>query len=390
LLKNNFIKRPNINITLVVGAFLFVILKIILNVSEPSYDYDLIGYIASAKSIENKDKTIVFNETINELENNLPKNIYNNWFSQKSLMSDEKSLYEHLPFYQIRKGYTYGIYILSQLGLSMTKASYYLSNIFILLSLVLLSFFSLKHIGSPFNIISPFVLIVFGVNLVSRITTPDSMLYFSCVLCSLLYLENKNYILLIIIPLTILIKTDLIIYAMLIYSFLFLFKNTSKYKIISSFIFTVTFYFYTNLFSYNYGYANLFYYTFINRVKYPASIEYDYSMKDYFFILKSRIDQIFTNYDSWSSSLFLLMLIIFILISYYLVNQKQDKGLIIVFKKNPYVSLIYLNYLYIFIHFFLFPRPDIRFFSSNYAIIIFSLFSMFDKFLLVDKSVPAD
>lgn len=385
MFKYNLRIKNILNKYLVVVAYFFIMSNIVLNVSEPSYDYDLIGYIASAKLIENKDKTILFNETINELKKNLPSEVYNSWFSKKSLMTDEKSLIEHLPFYQIRKGYTYGIYVLTLFGLSMTKASYYLPNIFILLSVLLFAYFNLKHVRSPYNIISPFILLVLGMNLVSRITTPDAMLYFSCVLCSILYLENKNNTLLAVIPFTILIKTDLIIYSMLIYSFLFFFKKTSKIKIMSSFIFTTLIYFYTNISSLNYGYAKLFYYTFIDRIKYPASIEYSYSILDHFFVLKSRINQIFINYNSWSSSLFLFMLILFILISFDLINKKNNRELFNLFIKNPYYSLIYINYFYIFIHFLLFPRPDIRFFSSNYALIIFSLFSLFENTVLLEK-----
>ena len=172
---------------------------------------------------------------------------------------------------------------------------------------------------------------------------------------------------------------------MLIYSFLFFFKKTSKIKIMSSFIFTTLIYFYTNISSLNYGYAKLFYYTFIDRIKYPASIEYSYSILDHFFVLKSRINQIFINYNSWSSSLFLFMLILFILISFDLINKKNNRELFNLFIKNPYYSLIYINYFYIFIHFLLFPRPDIRFFSSNYALIIFSLFSLFENTVLLEK-----
>ena len=169
----NKFKKSHINNYLTILAFIFILFKTIVNVSEPIYDYDIIGYIASAKLIENEDKTILFEETIKELKESLPGNIYSSWFSNKSLMTDEKSLIEHLPFYQIRKGYTYGIFLLSKFGLNMVKASYYLSNIYILLSILLFTFFSLKHIKYPLNMITPFILIIFGVNLIARTTTPD-------------------------------------------------------------------------------------------------------------------------------------------------------------------------------------------------------------------------
>ena len=211
------------------------------------------------------------------------------------------------------------------------------------------------------------------------------MLYFSCVLCSLLYLENRTDSLLTFIPFSVLIKTDLIIYSVLIYIFIFFIKKPSKYKIIVSSLATFILYFYVNFSSSNYGYAKLFYYTFIDRVKYPASIEYSYSVRDHFFILFNRINDIIINYDSWGSSLFLFMIILFVLISYRLIQNYNFQKILELLINNPLLSLIYLNYFYIIIHFFLFPRPDIRFFSANYSIIVFSVLNIFSTSILSEK-----
>jgi hypothetical protein len=189
---------PAIRILLSVVYILILLVATNYKYRKPAYNWDMVPYIASVVSIENKDPRNIHAITYREVQNNVPASTYEslthsgNLFRDKAL-SGPTFLYEKLPFYVIKPAYILLIFILYKLGISLVTAVFIPSCLSYFGIGLLIFFWLRRHVHIVLAMfISVSMLLSAPIQEVGSIATPDCLSA-----CAILYsfyflIERKN------------------------------------------------------------------------------------------------------------------------------------------------------------------------------------------------------
>jgi hypothetical protein len=349
---------------------ILIIYTLYLSINRPLYNWDIIGYIGAAKYLEEKDYAVIQSFTYNKLKSSVPIKIYDNLINGEDY---RQKVYEHseifkeqLNFYKIRIIYIWLIFLLYKLGINIVFATHFISGISIVLSLIILYKMSLDLLKINFIYFIPITVKYFGLLNLSKLSTLDALSALAIILSAYFYLKRYLNVLLIFLPIIIGIRNDLIFFTLFLLGIIYSFNETSRKKTLLSFIFSLIVFITINKL-YGFNWSTLIYHTFINRVLYPISNPPVLGIQDYLTILIN---------ESKKSLLELNQFKIFFLstlgILYYLRSYIKFIAL------NNFLSafslrLVFVCFLYVLIHFALFPAESYRFFPAFYIVGIFSI-----------------
>jgi hypothetical protein len=106
---------------------LLALFALLLSILKPYYNWDLIAYVASAKSYEEKEIKKLHSFTYEQIENSVSESTWeeltgsqdNNIDQQyrRIIHTDPTAFAEQLPFYQIRSAYPILMYLFYKLGI---------------------------------------------------------------------------------------------------------------------------------------------------------------------------------------------------------------------------------------------------------------------------------
>lgn len=341
--------------------FLFVFAIVLIGIMKPALNWDMLGYVASAKHFEINNPTELHSFVFSNLKNYVSPDMYFSLTDQGSqyridMATNPDLFYQQLPFYEIRPIYTFSILLMTKLGLNIFTATYAVSLISTVLGIFLLLFAMKDKIYIGFLYVLPFFLMFFGILSISKLSTPDAMVFLSLSIFIYLFSKERITLLLIIMPIFVLVRTDMIIFNFLaLAAIFFLYKN---YRIgsILSFLLTTGLYLLINNFFHNYGWSTIFSITLIERISNPADVSLTVSAIDYLKafargLVNSLNDRAFLGFIS-------IMFSSLILIKVFSKTFLDNKEL---------WTYTVIPILYISIHFVLFPVTWDRFFIGFYT-----------------------
>jgi hypothetical protein len=333
--------------------------------SRPHLDWDMIAYVASAMRYENDDPTSLQQNVYNLLKRTVPPQTYKeltDGYQRHTRATDPESLRQHLPFYRIRVLYIGGIYLLFKLGMNPFVASYLISVVCVTLCIWFIAFLFPWKTRLLYLVLVPIIVIASRFDNLARYSTPDGLAVLS-VVASYWLLLRRNRLLLVLLPMSVLVRTDLLILVFFFLGYLIITKKFEKRFVIVSALFSIGIYFLVNWYFGNYGWSTLIYYSFIERVTHPATMVQGFSLKDYLNVLVKGTRKAIGNMQlPFAFS-------IGILVSYMLFTRREIIKKRLPGKLSDLTFLLLSSALYFGAHFILFPGVASRFFAGQYAIV---------------------
>jgi hypothetical protein len=360
---------------------------IIVSVYKPYYNWDIIGYIASAKSFEQQDIELLHSFTYDQLRNSLSAEKYEELTQENgsgyrhSISTDPSAFKEQLPFYQIRPVYTGMIYLLYKIGVNIVLATHLISGFAVVVAIAFLYLMSVSFLPKPFIYAIPPLAVIFGVLNLARYSTPDGLAFLAVIVSVYLYLKARFNLLLILLPIVVGIRTDFILFVIPLLFFIFALNKCNVWKTALSTFMSVAIYFGVGAYWGYPGWSTTFYFTLIQILTHPISMPPKLTVKDYFHILfiQSRILILYNE-------VFILYMIIAAYSLFLIKINAKTKSVLITFKSSPSAVLAVVCLFFVVSHFLTFPVAWIRFFSAPYLIGAFSLLSMVTDYLKSSQS----
>ena len=346
----------------------------------------MIGYVASSYSYDGYDANEYHHLTYSGLKDYVDINTYNEFtnpdqinqhgkFYRRDMFTNPNLLSQQLPYYQIRVLYVASINLLAKLGMNPFFSTYFIPALSCFFALLIIGVILLERLS--LNIIAlffPILLIAFGLLKVAGLGNPDGLAFFMVVFVSYFFMTSNVRIFLLMLPVLILVRTDLIL-LVFCFGFYFFFINRSllKWYIVSA-AFSLAAYLAINSFFDNYGWHTIFYVSFIERVSNPAELKLLVSLDEYFNVLVKGITGV------WRSTIFIAFTLISLIIAWiHYKNRTKNNFLSIKNMQNNLAIIHYIGIFYIIIHFILFPVIWHRFFIAQYAFTLIYALSLMPK-----------
>ena len=347
-----------IYLTVFSAVFLALVLR------NPFYNWDMIGYVASAVRFEVADPSEVQRRVYGELKASVPADVYGRLtggHERQLRATDPESFRQHLPFYQIRVLYGAAIYATAKCGVNPFFASHLVSAVCACLAVWVVAFLFRPAEHPEYQVFVPFVCLMFGLSSLARYSTPDAMGLLVVSACYLLLLR-RNALLLVLLPLSILVRTDLVILAFLFYVYLFAQKRFDRRALAASALATLALYVGVNRLYGNPGWETVFYYTLVERLAYPLTDPHAVGVATYVSVLKKGL------VDGLRDGMPLTYLLAVGLAS---LLAWKDRGPIRRHLGQSFPDVLFLlasGALYVAGHFVLFPAAWPRFFAAEYIL----------------------
>lgn len=354
---------------------LFLMVGIYVLVSsalKPYRNWDMIMYIAVAKSYEESDLASLHRFTYDALQHSVSDSEYESLIQgtyRQAIYSDLSAFKEQFPFYQIRPLYTGLIYLLYKAGVDIVFATHIIPAFAVFAGLILLYLMSVSILGHPFAYAVPFLALIFGVVDIGRCSTPDGMAFLAVMLSAYLFVKDRIPLLIFSLPMMIGIRTDLVLY--IIPLLLVVALSRKKYRkltVLSAFL-SVLFYFAIGILSNNPGWSTTFYFSFVEHLAHPLSEPPVLRVKHYLRAVSGGL------WWAPADSRFVLYCLMFLYYLGLLASHVKATSLIHTLR-SPMTLLSMVSLFFVLVHFVLFPLTWSRFFVGPYLIGAFSLLAV--------------
>jgi len=357
--------------------FILAASALLLSLFKPLQNWDMIGYIAAAKSFEERDIESLHSFTYDQQRHSVSAARYEemvNGYYRDAVSNDLTAFKEQLPFYQIRPIYTGLIYLFYKAGVKIGFATHLVSGVAVVVAVVFLYFISVSFLAKSVIYVIPPLAILFSVLDLARYSTPDGLAFLAVILSAYLYLNKRITLLLGFLPLMLGIRTDLILFTIPLKIFIFLFERRNRWIATIAIILSGVIYISIGAYWDYPGWATIFYLTLVQFLTHPISVPPTLTAQHYFFALINGTKNLINNYT--------FFLYIFIVISTLYIMKKQSKmiSFIIILKSSP-VILAVICFVFVVSHFLAFPVAADRYFSAPYLIGAFSFLIMLTNYL---------
>lgn len=352
---------------LAVGALaLFSAAFALFSLQKPKLNWDMIGYVASARAVECHDARILQQDVYSLLRRSVPAEDYaklTSGFSRQQRVTDPEALRQRLPFYQIRVAYVWTLLALWKLGLNPFFASYLVSVICAVLAIWTLAFLPPGRASPAYWYGVPAIVLLAAFSRVARNSTPDAMAALATLLCYALAFR-RNRLLLVALPACVLVRTDLALLFPPFYLYLWWRRTFDRRAVAASALLGLGLYWGVNEAFGNYGWSTIFDYTLVHKSIRPADYPHGVTLATYAGALKSGLVDLFLR------PRFLASLAVAVAGLVALRRRRAGTGDVEVsWVENARFgwasSLAYAG-----LHFLLFPVVWTRFFAGQYALIL--------------------
>lgn len=366
--------------------FLLAAYALYQSVYMPFHNWDIIGYIAAAKSFEEQDFESLQSFTYEQLRQSVPASTYEELIlidSYRQTVSKDVTVFkEQLPFYQIRPVYTGLIYLLYKAGVNIGFATHIISGVAVVVAIAFLYLISVSFLAKQFIYAVPPLAVIFGVLELGRFSTPDGLAFLAVILSAYLYLKNHITALLIILPVVLGIRTDLILFTIPLALCIFVLEKNYRRKASISMLISVAVYISIETYWNSPGWATTFYFTQIQILTHPISAPPVLTVQNYFSVLYNGIKTVIYNKP------FILFILIASYSLYFIRKISKAKPVMITFK-SPSTVISGVCLFFVVSHFLAFPVIWDRFFTGQYLIVAVSgLIMMSDYFYFKQNSAP--
>lgn len=358
--------------------FCVALVSIGLSVYRPFHNWDMIMYIAAAKSFEEKDVVALHNFTYDQLKESVSKSEFDALTKgdyRYTVFQDPQAFAEQLPFYQIRPVYILMVYLLYKMGLPIAFSTHFISGIAVGSAILVLFTLSRSYLSFFLSLMLPFLAIIFGIFDLAKYSTPDGLAFLAYIFAVYLLIRKRILSLFVLLPFIVGIRTDLFIFSILLYACSWiLFREMRKWCILSL---MVSIGVYIAIISHwnNPGWATTFYFTLVHVLSYPISVPPVLRPTDYLYVLAKGAVKAGTD-----KTFLLYLLISLVFIYYHTMVRKEDGDRHQSIQSFKFVDLLYpvslvgaISIVYVGVHFLLFPVVWTRFFTAPYLMTSFAV-----------------
>jgi len=340
--------------------------------------WDMLGYAASAASLESNDPVAVHKSVYDEFKRYATPESFQDITATTSyrivMHNDAEAFWQQIPYYKIRIVFVYLVSLLSKTGLGMFGAMH-LMNVLFFSAGFLLTYSLLRHqVHSLFWIISPWIVYQFGEDFQTfRSIGIDSFAFFWIALTSVGFLRDKRW-LFPVLALSVLVRTDLIIHVLIVSTAVCWLEpnRTTLKRAILWLMVTLLLYFSVNHWAENYGWSTVFYFVFVSDM----TATHPEVFSNYSIELKDLMSAYFSR--SWVGKWFwaaigcsALSVLFYQFIRY---TEKSDDEISNMTRRFVLIGGISVSY--IIVHYLLFPTLLVRFFIGEMCFMMLALFGV--------------
>ena len=336
------------------------------------HNWDMLGYAASAVSLEDKEPVYIHDYVYRELRHYASDEDFGKLTSgdryRETMLKDPDAFIQQLPYYKIRIIFVGLIFILMSLGVNVFVAGHIISAAAAALGFIIF-FYAYKKITEPiFWVLMPFYFILCGVHDAGQGVSADTLafLWFGLICYSFI---NKHWSIFPLLAFSTLIRTDMVVFVALVLCYYFIFRPELRSRTLITAVITAILYICVNKVVGNYGWSTVFYYVFISDMQATHPGEFSklgISMQQYLATVINNLSLILPENKFWLFVVnVLLQLILFLNLKSDSSNKKEKLKTL---AKNPVISLTIICCGYIVLHYLLFPALWPRFFIGQYMI----------------------
>ena len=344
----------NLRRILVIYYVVFVATVLVASWVNKQFDWDMLGYTASALHFENSDTAAIHKTVYEALKSAADPKDYASLTQGSPYVANMFAradwFAQQLPYYEIRLIHNGLIYLFYKMGANIMLAPFVVSVMAAGLGLIALFFAGLNRLDDRLMFLLPFVFMFSDGLYVARMPTPDSLGFAFFMLFAYLLLRGGGKPLLILMPILVLVRTDFVIFGVLFLAFLIYKDPLNRRAAIVSLAVTLGVYFGINKITGNYGWATIFYFTLIDRVPNPAELHLSVSVQQYFTVLSGALGELL-------NSKFLVYYLLALGFNLYLLKRLGTRS------ARTAATLVFVVLAYNLCHFALFPRIGLGFSS---------------------------
>ncbi len=339
---------------------------------QPEYNWDIIPYIACAKSLQTDDPAQIHSFAYSEIEKSEGTRMYampgSKWDTPyRALMRDSDAAFaRQLPFYRIRAVYILLIYLFYAAGGSIIFATHFISALAAFAAAWIIFLIARRWFARPYQYGILPVAFALGMLEVARLSTPDALALL-IIMSAVAGFLSGSVLFYFTVPLMIFVRSDLLILAILFcLSALFVpgFRRSFVWIAIISSI--AAFAFLHWYFRYP-GWAAVFRSTFLDRL--PTASPPVVKPAEYAVALIK---------GSWNAVRNPQFLIFTVIVGFALRQARLGStgGFLVVLMRSKESLLLLISVLYVAVRMVVFPLPDTRFFAGPFIVAAISLFAM--------------
>lgn len=245
----------------------------------PAYNFDIIGYVATAHYKQGLRGEALAQRTYAEVSAEIGparlSALLNGPYGA-TVRSDPVSLEQQLPFYTIRQGYVWLMELAHKAGVDYARSSYLISAFFQAVSVVLLGLIAMRAGVSPWVV--PGVVFLANYGELAQLSTPDAMACAFSLAATWLALRRSPWACLFAVALP-LVRTDFVLFSALLMGVLFL--QGRRLVAVGGLVAAVAAYVLNNKLNGGYSYLTVFHFTLIGLDPYPAKLVVSTNPADY-------------------------------------------------------------------------------------------------------------
>lgn len=255
-----------------------------VSIVAPFHNWDVIAYIAAAESFEERDPAALQSFAYRELRSAVPDALYEEYAQETDAGDSMRTRYRHamrtdpaafgemLPFYRVRPIYNVLVFVAYKAGIGIELATHLVSGIAVAIAMLLLFAAASTSLARPLVYLLPPLALLFGVLDLARYSTPDGLSLLAVTGLALLFLQRRMDMLLLMMPLAIGVRSDLILFTLPLLLWLFVSGGGARWKPALAALACVLAYLAIVGFAGNQGWSTFFYCSAIERCIHPVSM----------------------------------------------------------------------------------------------------------------------
>lgn len=334
------------------------------SIIHPHHGWDMIAYVAAAKSFEEHDVDSLHSFTYNQVRSSTSTEHYKELVSgqfRNTISNDPTALTELLPFYHIRPLFVGLIYLLYKSGVNIVFATHLISGVSVFIAVIFLYLLSVSLLPKSLTYVIPLLAFIYGVVGLAQTSFPDGLAFLAIVLSAYLYLKKRTLLLLIFLPIILGIRTDLILFTIPLMSFILFLEKDYRQKAMLSIFLSIAVFISIGIYANNPGWTTVFHHSFVKLSTHPISNQPALTIGQYFSALSRGTGNLVNNNP------FILYLVIAVYSLHLFKVGTKTKSLITALNsRSTVLSLVCI--FYVATHILIFPAAYLRFFSAPYLI----------------------
>jgi len=363
----------------------FITLFAVLTLKEPIYEWDLFAYVANALRVSHDWPIEQLHERVYQLvQQSVPTDAYTELLGSPSrlvLSENSEAFGQTISFYyDARIIYIRILALLMSIGIDPVFACYLFSSACTVLSVLLLARLIPTNVPLGLYFALPFIVLACGLLNVARLATPDAFAMLVTIFIYFLLFRNRINFILVLLPILIFVRTDLILLIALFHLYFFVFGRANKIATAASGVATIAAYILLNYYIVEAdSWTSLIGYSFGEKPTHPDDFVFPISFVSYTELLLNGLMSF--SYNPIGLVYCMLTVIGLVLFSArYFIDPSTFTA------TTRHIDILFLLLscvMYLGLHFLLFPAIWTRFFAAQYSlvavVVVWTTFSVLAK-----------